>query len=82
MKQIIVTFLIVVGAILAGIIIATVAIGVFGALPIMLLWNWLMPMLFGLKVITFWQSFGLLILSSLLFKSPNISNFKNIFKKD
>ncbi|MDR1552329.1 MAG: hypothetical protein LBS69_02545 [Prevotellaceae bacterium] len=26
----------------------------------MLLWNWLMPSIFGLKTITFWQALGLL----------------------
>lgn len=41
-----------------------VAIG--GAL-VMLLWNWLMPDLFALKTLTFWQAFGLLALSRILF---------------
>jgi Ca2+/H+ antiporter, TMEM165/GDT1 family len=31
------------------------------------LWNWLMPSLFGLPAITFWQAVGLLALSWLLF---------------
>ncbi len=35
---------------------------------VMLLWNWLMPEIFGLKEITYWQGWGLLILSSILFK--------------
>ena len=35
---------------------------------VMLLWNWLMPEIFGLKQISYWQGWGLLILSSLLFK--------------
>jgi hypothetical protein len=35
---------------------------------VMLLWNWLMPDIFGLKQITYWQAWGLFILSSLLFK--------------
>lgn len=34
---------------------------------IMLLWNWLMPALFGLKTITYWQAWGLLILGRILF---------------
>lgn len=34
---------------------------------VMLLWNWLMPILFGLSVITFWQALGILILSKILF---------------
>jgi len=35
----------------------------------MLLWNWLMPEIFGLTSINYWQSWGLLILSFILFKS-------------
>ena len=34
---------------------------------VMGLWNWLMPPLFGLHLITFWQALGLLLLSKLLF---------------
>ena len=30
------------------------------------LWNWLMPLLFGLSAITFWQACGLLLLSWIL----------------
>lgn len=33
-----------------------------------LLWNWLMPEIFGLPEISYWQGWGLLILSSILFK--------------
>jgi hypothetical protein len=31
------------------------------------LWNWLMPAIFGLKPITFWQAVGLLFLAKLFF---------------
>jgi hypothetical protein len=34
---------------------------------VMYLWNWLMPALFGLHLITFWQAVGILILSKILF---------------
>ena len=37
--------------------------------PLMLLWNWLMPIIFGLPEITFWQAIGLNLLSTILFKS-------------
>jgi hypothetical protein len=47
------------------------------ALPLQLLWNWLMPNLFNLPVITFWQALGLNMLAGILFKS-NI----NIKKED
>lgn len=34
---------------------------------LMSLWNWLMPVLFGLHRIAFWQALGLLLLSKILF---------------
>ena len=34
---------------------------------VMSLWNWLLPPLFGLPAITFWQGLGLLILCRILF---------------
>lgn len=39
------------------------------SLPVMWLWDWLMPELFGLKEITLFQAWGLNFLCSLLFKS-------------
>ena len=36
---------------------------------VMLLWNWLMPAIFGLGVISFWQALGTLVLCRLLFGS-------------
>jgi hypothetical protein len=38
-----------------------------GGEVVMLLWNWLVPMLFGLREITFWQALGLLALCRILF---------------
>jgi hypothetical protein len=35
---------------------------------VMLLWNWLMPELFGLKPLGYWQAWGLLALCTILFK--------------
>jgi hypothetical protein len=40
--------------------------------PLMMLWNWLMPVIFGLPEITFWQAIGLNLLSTVLFKSTTI----------
>jgi len=34
---------------------------------VMSLWNGLLPALFGFKIITYWQAFGLIILCRLLF---------------
>lgn len=39
--------------------------------PTMLLWNWLMPKIFGLTILSFWETFGILFLSTILFKSQN-----------
>ena len=39
---------------------------IFGS-AVMLLWNNLLPALFGISTITFWQAIGLLILSKILF---------------
>ena len=40
----------------------------------MLLWNWLMPMIFGLIKLNFWQSLGLMVLCSFLFKSHSTND--------
>ena len=43
-------------------------------MPLQLLWNWLMPNIFGLPEITFWQAIGLNLLSTILFKPTTIKN--------
>lgn len=59
-------------------IVKVIFIVIFGAIAIaglallfgyvvMLLWNWLMPAIFGLGVISFWQAVGIVILAKLLF---------------
>jgi hypothetical protein len=45
--------------------IGVVAVAVFGFV-VMSLWNWLVPAVFGLHSITFWQALGVLILSRIL----------------
>jgi membrane protein required for beta-lactamase induction len=59
-----------VAAIIGMIAIAIVLLGY----PLMLLWNWLMPVIFGLPEITFWQAIGLNFLSTILFKSTTIKS--------
>ena len=44
-------------------IVAALALGFI----VMHLWNWLMPPVFGLRIIGFWQALGLLLLSKILF---------------
>ncbi len=42
------------------------SLALFGSI-LMLLWNWLIPSIFGLTTINFWQALGLFALSRLLF---------------
>jgi len=37
-------------------------------LPLQLLWNWLMPNLFDLPYISFWQAVGLNLMAAILFR--------------
>lgn len=50
-------------------LIAAVVLGFIFGYVIKLLWNWLMPELFGLKEITYWQAIGLFILGRILLGS-------------
>jgi len=43
------------------------------ALLIMWLWNWLIPDLFGLPIITYWQAMALRILVKLLIASAKVT---------
>ena len=61
-----------IGGILLVIILAVILAAII-AYPAMLLWNWLMPELFGLKFITFWQMFGLIALVRIILPSPSSS---------
>ena len=56
----------IIGLVIGGIITAVFLAFIFGYF-VMLLWNWLMPMLFGLPEITYWHAFGIIILARLLF---------------
>lgn len=57
--------------ILVSILLTLIAWLVFAlalAWPVKLLWNWLMPVLFSLPAITFWQAAGLMVLINILFR--------------
>ena len=62
------------------IVIAPLAIGAFvlfiaiGGEVVRLLWNWLVPPLFGWSQITFWQALGLLALCRILFGGFGLHN--------
>ena len=44
------------------------------AFPTMILWNWLMPVIFGLPTISFYQTIGLMMLSYVFIKSSTTVN--------
>ena len=59
-------------------IIPWIIVGIFGAaalallfgLIVMVLWNWIMPEIFGLQEISYWQAWGIVLLAHILFKGP------------
>ena len=51
---------------IAGVVLAGLFALVLGVV-VQWLWNWLMPDIFGLNPISYWQAFGLLFLAKLLF---------------
>jgi hypothetical protein len=56
-----------VGLIAAGVVAVPAFLALFGAVT-MWLWNWLMPTIFKLPEIGFWQAVGLLLLARIFFK--------------
>ena len=48
-------------------IIAITGLAILLGFVIMWLWNWLMPMIFGLPELTYWQAVGVFILAKLIF---------------
>lgn len=69
--------------ILAGIGFGILGLGLLALFGwvVMLLWNWLMPAIFGLKTLTYWQAWGLLVLCSILFKNPGGNNGRSDKKR-
>ena len=55
-----------VGRLMMILIFVAICMAGFGS-AVLYLWNWLMPPLFGLHTVTYWQALGLLGLSWLLF---------------
>ncbi len=53
-------------AMFAGLVLG---IAILFSLPVWLLWNWLMPTIFGVTKISIFQAFGILLLSGILFRS-------------
>jgi hypothetical protein len=57
----------IIGMVIGGLTLAVLFAFLFGWV-VMLLWNWLMPDIFGLTEITYWQGWGLVLLSHILIK--------------
>lgn len=57
----------IVGMVIGGLALAVLFAFLFGWL-VMILWNWLMPAIFGLPAIGYWQGWGLVLLSHILIK--------------
>ena len=53
-----------------GALVVLIVLGCLIAFPIMWLWNWLCPVLFGLPVITVWQALGLYVLARCFLPAP------------
>jgi hypothetical protein len=80
----------IIGLTLGGVVFAVFFAFLFG-LVVKVLWNWLMPALFGLGAITFWQAFGIVLLAKILFgghghgprdrESRHERIFRNKFKR-
>lgn len=64
------------GTIAAFFLVIALAFGlsVVLAVPVWLLWNWLMPIVFGLTKVTLIQAWGLAFLSALLIKPGSTSD--------
>jgi hypothetical protein len=66
-----------------GIGIGILAIGIIAivslvaAIPTYYLWNWLMPTIFGITKVTFWQAWGINFLTGILFKNTSSSKSKS-----
>ena len=53
-------------AVIVGLGLALAIVSV-GGLLLKCLWNWLMPSIFGLRTISFWEAVGLCVLGGMLF---------------
>jgi len=73
-------FVSILGVVFSGgliVIVVMAMLALVAAIPVYFLWNWLIPTIFGLKTITFWQAWGLFWLTSILFKGGGSSSSSN-----
>lgn len=60
-----------------GMVILGIAVSILLGFVIMWLWNWLMPSIFGLGSITYWQAVGIFILAKIIFGGISGSSDSN-----
>ena len=60
----------------AGFVLLMLFVGALYAFPVMWIWNYMMPELFALPIISFWQAFWGTFMCGLLFKSSNTTTSK------
>lgn len=70
------TVLIVLGAVV-GVVALVIGLSALFALPVMLLWNYVMPHQFGLKELDFLHAWALNVLFGFLVKGSSISHKSN-----
>jgi hypothetical protein len=67
---------------IAPLAILGIALFIFiGGEIVMRLWNWLLPMLFGWRQLTFWQAIGILALCRILFGSHGFRGPRSNFRR-
>jgi len=49
-----------------------VIISFISAIPVLFLWNWLMPLIFGITKLTFIQTWGITFLTGILFRMSSV----------
>jgi hypothetical protein len=63
-------------AIAVMVVVAFIAFVFIGGVVVQALWNWLVPTIFGLPTLDFWQALGLLALTRILFGSFSMGGGK------
>ena len=63
--------------VMLGAIVYTLGIALIHGIFVFFLWNALVPELFGLTALTFWQAFGLTWLCNILFKGAGSTTINN-----
>lgn len=61
---------------LAGVLLVGIGMIAVFTYPVMWLWNGLLPELFGAPELTFWQTFGLMVLTRVAIPSVSIKKSK------